>query len=230
MQFNLNQALNYKILIPATIIIGATLLGGGFYLYQTQRNQAQTSPQAAAAEEVKRLVEEVGKLIELPQGEDPTVATVTDVSKLSDQPFFARAKNGNKVLIYTNARKAILYDPLVKKVIDVAPINIGTQSAQQTSKESLPKVVLRNGTQTAGLTSKIETKLKGEGVKFETASKENAEKQDYEKSVVVVINESARDLAQRIANVLDASVGDLPEGEEKPDDADILVILGKDAT
>lgn len=82
-----------------------------------------------AAQEVKKLVAEVGKLIDLPLGENPTIATVLDITKLKDQPFFQKAKNGDKVLIYTNARKAILYDPQTKKIIDVAPLNIGTQSA-----------------------------------------------------------------------------------------------------
>ncbi len=161
MQFSLNQLLNYKIAIPVAIITVIILGGGGFYLYQNQRNQVQESPQ----------------------------------------------------------------------VIDVAPINIGTQSAQQeVVKESLAKVVLRNGTKTSGLTTKIEKKLKDDGVKFETLVKENAQKQNYEKSVVVLVDESSRDLAKSISNVLGAQISDLPEGEKKADDADIIVILGKDAT
>ncbi len=114
----------------AAVALLVVLGGGGYFYYQSTKAQKQTNPQQAAQEEVKKIVAEVGKLIELPAGEDPTVATVTDISKLKDQPFFQKAKNGNKVLIYTNARKAILYDPALRKVIDVAPINIGTQSAQ----------------------------------------------------------------------------------------------------
>lgn len=228
MQININQLLNNKIVIPAVVLATAFILVGGFYLYQSQKNQIQNNPQTAAAEEVKKLVKEVGVLIELPTEEDPTVATITDITKLADQPFFQKGKNGDKVLIYTNAKKAILYDPITKKVIDVAPINIGTQSAQESQKESLPKIALRNGTKNVGLTTKIETKLKQDGMQFETSSKENAKKQDYEDTLVVVLNESVRDLAQRTANVLSATLGDLPEGEAKPDDADILIILGKD--
>lgn len=216
---------NLKLIIPAAILILALLGAGGYMLYQNQQNQIKADPQKSAQDEVKKLVQEVGKLIELPTGEDPTVATVTDISKLKDQPFFQKAKNGDKVLIYTNARRAILYDPLVKRVIDVAPINIGTASAA-----SLPKVALRNGTQTVGLTTTIENKLKKDNIAVNVSSKENAEKQNYQKSVVVVLNDSARDLAQAMAKDLGATVGDLPEGEIKPKDADIVIILGKDST
>lgn len=139
MQTGFKNLLSFKILIPAVVIITAILiLGGGFYLYQSQKSQTQNDPQTATAEEVKKVVAEVGKLIELPQDEDPTVATITDITKLQNQPFFSKAKNGDKVLIYSSAKKAILYDPILKKVIDVAPVNIGTQSAsvKEATKEA----------------------------------------------------------------------------------------------
>ena len=78
--------------------------------------------------EVDLLVNEVGKLITLPSDEKPTVATITDIEKLKDQPFFANAKNGDKVLIYTNAKKAILYRSEEKKIIEVGAVNINQTS------------------------------------------------------------------------------------------------------
>ena len=83
-----------------------------------------SNPEEASQEEAERLSQEVGEKIQLPK-ETPTVATVVDAAKLKDQPFFANAKNNDKVLIYTSAKKAVLYRPSTKKVIEVAPINIG---------------------------------------------------------------------------------------------------------
>src|SRR3989304_6601820 len=106
---------NPKVVIPVLlgVIVLLVLGGGGYFYYQTQKNQTvKTNPQASAQDETKKIVSEVGKLIDLPAGEDPTVATVTDIAKLKDQPFFQKAKNGDKVLIYTNSKKAILYDPV----------------------------------------------------------------------------------------------------------------------
>lgn len=67
----------------------------------------------------------MGRHIVLPEGETPTVGTVTDPEKLKDQAFFEKAKIGYRVIIYTNAKKAILYDPDSDKIVEVAPLNIG---------------------------------------------------------------------------------------------------------
>ena len=111
-------------------------LGATYYFY-SQLNQLKVNPQAAAQEEAAALVAKVGKLIVLPEGETPTVATVADPEALREQPFFANAKKGDKVLIYTNARKAILYDVESNKIVEVAPINIGP-GAQTAPAPSTP--------------------------------------------------------------------------------------------
>src|SRR3972149_5467467 len=59
------------------------------------------------AGEAKAVLEKVGKLIDLPTGEEPTIATVQDAERVKSQPFFAKAQNGYRVIIYTTARLAI---------------------------------------------------------------------------------------------------------------------------
>lgn len=110
-----------------TVIILAIAAVPSYYFYnQYQKSQALLqNPNQASAVEAQVLVNNVGKLIELPAGENPTIATVSDLTKLQDQPFFAKAKNGDKVLIYSNAKKAILYRPSINKIIEVAPVNLG---------------------------------------------------------------------------------------------------------
>lgn len=94
--------------------------------------QRPVDTQKAAQEEINKIVDDVGKLIVLPKGEVPTIATVTDLKQLKDQPFFDNAKVGDKVLIYTKAQKAILYDPSSNKIVEMAPLNTG--SATTTKK------------------------------------------------------------------------------------------------
>lgn len=108
------------------ILIILLLVALSFTVYLHKKNtKMQANPDALAEEEAKDLVSEVKKYILLPQGEIPTVATVSDPEKLKDKPFFAKAKVGDKVLLYPVAKKAFLYDPVAKKVLEVAPINVG---------------------------------------------------------------------------------------------------------
>lgn len=116
-----------------TKVLGAVLAialagGGGYYLYA---HGPAKDPQKTAQQEAEKLVAAVGKLMVLPSDELPIVATVADPSKLTDQPFFAKAKKGDKVLIFNTARKAVLYDPVADRIIDVAPLSTGSKNNSQ---------------------------------------------------------------------------------------------------
>ena len=52
--------------------------------------------------------------------------------------------------------------------------------------------------------------------------------QTYDKSIVVILNDSAKDAATKLAKDLNVTTGELPSDESKPKEGDILVILGKD--
>lgn len=235
-------------LIP-TLIVGC-LIGvmlAGYLFYQFSRpylfNSAATKT-VLNKEEMKNLVEEIGKIAKLPQREDPSVATVTDINRLKDQPVFAESKNGDRVLLYTNAQKVVIYDPISRKIVNIAPLTAGNARAVNNtivpSASSVPaatpaasvqnqaKIVLRNGTSVTGLASKIETDIKKVFPKANISNKDNALKENYEKTIVVILTESARDAAINLAKALSGSISDLPQGETKPGEADILVIIGKD--
>jgi len=208
------------------ILLIAAIAAGGYIYFQYQQTQQELSkikdnPRAIAQQEAKGLVDKVGKLIALPTGEEPTIATVTDVEKLKDQPFFAKAKNGDKVLIFTQAKRAILYRPSIDKIIDVAPVNIGQQGQVQPIR-----IALYNGTTTVGLTNKNETELEGKISNTEVVLRENAAKDDYEETLVVDLSGNRKETAEQIAKLLNGKVGSLPKDEKKPEGADILVILG----
>jgi len=110
-----------NVVIGVLVLVVLTTGGAAAYFY----NQLQQDPQVQVQEEIDKLVAQVGELLVLPEGEAPTIATVSDVNLLGDQPFFANANNGDRVLIYTSARKAILYDPIANKIVEIAPIILG---------------------------------------------------------------------------------------------------------
>ena len=115
------QSSRVVVTLSAALIVVAGLAFYFWYENNQEPNQAKKEPQS----EVQELVAEISQFLILPTDEEPTVATVSDLEKLKDQPFFVGAKAGDKVLIYANAKKAILYDPIARKIINVAPINIG---------------------------------------------------------------------------------------------------------
>lgn len=115
----------FKIVVP---FIALVAIAGAGYFYNQVRLLKQ-NPQVVAQREVADVLAKVSKLLVLPSGETPTVATVSDPAALKDQPFFASAQKGDKVLIYTTAKKVILYSVSMNKIIEVAPLNIGTQKA-----------------------------------------------------------------------------------------------------
>lgn len=109
---------NALIVVIALVVLALGGIGG----YIVTNKYLSKTPDQKAQAETKDLVQSVGKLMALPTDETPSVATVTDKEKLKDQPFFANAENGDKVLIYTKAKKAILYRPSTNKVVEVMPI------------------------------------------------------------------------------------------------------------
>ncbi len=132
------------------IAVVMLLFAATAFYYFRQYQQAQYKlihPTEVAKQDAKDTIAAVSKLMMLPEGEEPTVMQVTDVAKLKDQPFFANAQNGDKVLIFTKAKKAILYRVDTNKIIDVAPINMGPATPSATvapaTPSATPKIIIQ---------------------------------------------------------------------------------------
>lgn len=125
---------NNSKLILAILGLLTLVLAGTTAVFYRQASQLKADPQKAAQDESQKVIDAVGKLVLLPEGEAPTIATVTDPEKLkSEQAFFAKAVAGDKVLIYTRALKAIMYRPSENKIIEVAPLVIGNPNQAVTT-------------------------------------------------------------------------------------------------
>ncbi|OGM96165.1 MAG: hypothetical protein A3B86_02555 [Candidatus Yanofskybacteria bacterium RIFCSPHIGHO2_02_FULL_38_22b] len=111
--------------LTSALVVAVVLVSGLAYYFYSQYSDLKENPNKITQEETAKIVGRVSKLMVLPEGETPTLATVSDPEKLQTQPFFAKAKKGDKLLLYANARKAILYDLENNKIVEVAPINIG---------------------------------------------------------------------------------------------------------
>ncbi len=122
------------------VVLGVLVLGlaGTSLMFYKKAKDLQVNPQKVTQEENQKIIDAVGKLVLLPEGETPTIATVTDAGKLkSQQAFFTRAATGDKVLIYTQALKAIMYRPSTNKIIEIAPLVIGNPNASANTNASV---------------------------------------------------------------------------------------------
>jgi hypothetical protein len=226
------------LVVVLSTLLFASLCAAGYFYYQYQQ-----SPRVADAKEIAELKETVGGFFMLPEGEEPTLATVTDREKLADQPFFERAENGDKVLIYSNSGRAILYRPNTQKIVDVTTVNVNqpkpeipaevattptepTVLGETTTEDTgAMTVALYNGSKKIGITNTAEQKIKQLFPKAAIEKKETAQSDGYDKTIVVDIDGQYADTVQKLAAALGGEVGSKPEAELDPG-TEILVIVG----
>jgi len=239
-------SLAHKFLTVSIVLIIICAMTSSIVFFYLYRKEAQKSK--APKDDSVQILKDVGKLMDLPLDETPTIATVQDKTKLENQPLLKKAENGDRIIIYTNAKKAILYRPSTKKIIDVVPINTvspaPTESltpVQNTPAAASPSALLSptaakqvdaiilNGTEKVGLTNKVETQLLASFPEVKVIDKDNAKKRDYDKTLVVVINPAVKTQAENIAKSLGAELQSLPQDEGAAgSSADIVIIAGKD--
>lgn len=119
-----------KYLTPllALVLVAAVGAAGYFYMQYADAQkklmtvQSKTGANNAAAD--AQVLAQVEKLIELPKDESPTLATVSDKSKLASQSFFRNSQNGDRLIIFVKSKKVILFRPIANKIIEVGTISV----------------------------------------------------------------------------------------------------------
>lgn len=227
----------FAALIVVSLLLVMALGIAGYFYYQ-YKNTAQVKQ----AEEIKKLSDSIGKVMDLPQDETPTLATVTDKEKLAGQAFFQKAENGDKVLIYSQSGKAILYRPSTGKIVDVTTVNTTTSPAESEEVKPEPeapvevekdvvaapvatRISLLNGSSKIGITNTVEDQLKQAFADIAVVAKEAAKRKDYAKTLIVDITGKNGEIANRVAQAFNWEVGSLPSEETVPADTDILIIV-----
>lgn len=208
-----NKKPNKFIFIGMALIVVALFVASGYFYLQYQK--IKKNPEIVTKQETEALVEQAGKLIDLPKDETPQVATVLDKDKLKDQPFFANAQNGDKILIYTKAKKAIVFRPKENRLINVGPIAID-------QKAQVSVAIINSGGDVDSAEKKISEKL---GTNVTISSKTNAATKNVKKVTVVDVSGQNGEAAQQIADALGGSVGSMPSGETAPSGAAIVVFV-----
>lgn len=110
------RRLKLRTIIIATILIVGWL--GAIYFYN-QYNEIANDPQVVAQKQAAKVLVDLSSIMELPENELPSISTITDISALAGNPFFARAQNGDVLITYTKAQQAIIFRSSMKKIINV---------------------------------------------------------------------------------------------------------------
>lgn len=143
---------------------------------------------------------------------NPAVLEVVDDSKVS-QPFLEDAVNGDKILLYYQAEKSILFRPDGEQII---------REGVYTPPEA--KVFIRDSENDQNAVNELIGKLDSvEGI--EVVSRDTTAK-SYNNISVVSVTDRYPEEAQAVADKLGGEITRLPSDESIPD-ADILVIFGR---
>ncbi len=93
-----------------------------FVQYREAQSKLRAATPAAAAQQVNDVVAKVRKLAVVPANETPTVATIKDVNKLKGYTFFAKARQGDKLLVFKKDNQAILYRPSTNQIVTISTV------------------------------------------------------------------------------------------------------------
>ncbi len=205
-----------KVLAGILVVFVIALAGVAGYLYKELRDSknSPTASQEAAQKESKRLKEKVGKLAILPD-EMPVIGTINDKDKFKDQPFFAKAENGDKILIFSESKKAFIYREKDNIIINSGPIAVTSDSANANTNTKKVTLVGNNSTTKQGL-----SKISGITVVESTT----APKKEYSKVLVFDVDGNDTELAKQIATELGGEVvSSVPSDESNPTGVDLAV-------
>lgn len=225
--FNVKKSV---LLVISLVLFLAFLLSLVFGVSQFQKNKDLSTrlSQKDVKSDKTDYVKSIGKLMVLPD-EVPTLATVSDKKKLANQSFFQDSENGDKVLIYSKAKKAILYRPAINKIIDVSSIVVSQKVSESSGSGTITakkiKVVIYNGTKIPGKAGGAKKQITATFPNI-TVVKTGNSKNDYSQTFVYDITGGNSELVSSLAKILGGTVSSLSSSETY-EEADIFIVIGK---
>ena len=208
---------NYRQTILTLVFV--VILGGGFGAWSVVHHKtASSDPQ----QELSSILTKVGRLMFLPIGERPTLATVDDASKLKNRAIFAKAQNGDKVLIYTKAQKIIIYRPNAGKIVDVNPLIADKKGSPYITSS----IAILNGSGNDSLLDKMTRSVVSDFPNTTIVQKDVAPRL-FPTSIAIDLSKKNQPLDEQIADTLGIKTGQIPLGVNVSN-SDFLIIIGQD--
>lgn len=105
-----------KIVTTVLVLLCFCLAGSSVYFY---RNSKAVGDDASVMH--AEIIDKISSVLVLPD-EAPTVITVVDRQRLSNQQLAQRVHNGDVVFIFSDANKLVIYRPDIEKVVDILSV------------------------------------------------------------------------------------------------------------
>jgi len=193
------------------LILGLGFTSGFYYLrYSNEKNKNLTTEQR-----IDKYEKEISKTFTLPKGERPKIADVNlaDETKKIDKEFFKSVENNDILLIYEKAPLIVVYRPSTKKIIN---------SGQVSFKQQLTVAIIGAKSDRNTVVSVLNQAFSKDIAK----ATESDPKSPLEagKTIVVDLTGKNAELATKLATELKGSVGNVPEGQDKPGDGPGIAI------
>ena len=115
-----------KILSALVVLLVMLVSGAGAYTWSQMSRESDLSSLSQVKDAISRHYVLLGD-------EEPALITVVDSSKVASGYLRGKVKNGDKILIYKNLQKVIIYRPEIDRIVDVGPAVIDTPN--QTNNE-----------------------------------------------------------------------------------------------
>ncbi len=127
---SLNRKGNVSPAAITVIVLLLLIIAGGVYMlfFKGPSSTANVPGEELTEEQIDSLVGRVGQLMMLPE-EEPLVATVEDFEQLrAEQAFYKDVQNGDKLLIFPQAAKAVIYNEAKNMIVNAGPIFVNDEA------------------------------------------------------------------------------------------------------
>lgn len=121
-----------KRLLTILLVISIFIVGvGSGYLVYNKLSEKNSKEDGSVDKQITEILEELGSLILLPKDETPTVMSIMDVDSLKkeNEEFYKDVIKGDILIIYSD--KAIVFRREEKKIVNVAPVFIETDTLSE---------------------------------------------------------------------------------------------------
>ena len=91
--------------------------------------------------QITTLVKKVSKIMMIPD-EKPVIANINQAEELmKEQDFYVGSKNGDYLIVFTGAKKAIIYREDENKIINVGPVVMDQEKPNTTETKEIKETV-----------------------------------------------------------------------------------------